>query len=957
MRKNISRAFFLLAVLLCGLSNIGFGQSVNLGDPPVVNFTKKIYKAGTQVWDVAQDDRGVMWFGNNDGLLEHDGNHWRLHRIANRTIVRSIGIGENGLIYAGGQGEFGYFMPDAKGILQYHSLSPLAPETERHFGDVWNIAVRPEGVFFRTDHQLFRYSQGKVQALFPGGSDLRFMGEWAGKLIIQDGSTRIFVFENDQFKPLQSPANFGFGTISAILPYAQDTTLVTTIKNGIYFFDGVSFQPWRTQNDDFLKSNIIFCADMLSDGTIALGTSLNGFITIDRQRRIYHHLNRKSGLQNNTILSLMATDQGGVWLGLDNGISYIDVLSPLTAIFPDGELQGTGYTAQVFNDKIYFGTNTGLYATNWMNYYPPDQRYNFTKIRQTEGQVWSLNVLDNSLLVGHHEGAFEINGLNARQLTHINGIWKFIKIAPDKAIAGYYNGLLLFNKTASGWAFESTISGFNESSRLLATDDQSNLWMGHPYRGIYKIKVQPENSTAQYSFYDTAKGLPSTLDNHLFQMGSGIVVTGEKGIFNYAADQDKFVPDNQFEQYFDANTQIKYLNQDKFGHIWYSTLSEVGLLSIQENTLGKKVIRQPIPELTDKLTGGFPFVLPIDDRNVFIATHQGFLHFNPSSYFSRSKQPLRLVVHEIRLNNNKDSLLYGGNLTPGEITLNADQNSVYCSFSAPDYPGNEFIAYSYMLEGADKKWSDWNTRPDLTFSHLNPGNYTLHLKAKNQHGVESSTVSIPLTILPPWYASSLAYAIYITLFAALMLGLLYRQQRQFKEEKQGLVQLHQQQAQYSQEEINRLENEKLEAEVRHKNEDLASATMHIVQKNEILNSIRDELKKLKHYTAPDSKFNKDISHIIKLIDQDARTDADWEQFSGHFDQVHSDFLKRIGDQYGHLSQNDYKLCAYLRLNLTSKEISTLMGISLRGVESGRYRLRKRLGLDQDVNLTEFLMRF
>ncbi len=240
---------------------------------------------------------------------------------------------------------------------------------------------------------------------------------------------------------------------------------------------------------------------------------------------------------------------------------------------------------------------------------------------------------------------------------------------------------------------------------------------------------------------------------------------------------------------------------------------------------------------------------------------------------------------------------------------------------------------------------------------MHPGSYTFLLKARNQHGIESRALSFHFKIQPPWYASQWAYFVYILLLAGLMGGIIHRQQRRFAKEKRGLVNLHQQQARHSEEAINRLENEKLEAEVKHKNQELASATLHIVQKSEILNAIKDELEKLQNKATSDPKLEREITHIIKMLEQDARTDADWEQFSHHFDQVHSDFLKRLGEQHAHLSPNDYKLCAYLRLNLSSKEIAALMNISLRGVESSRYRLRKRLGLDTEANLTDFLMRF
>lgn len=936
-------------------------QSANLGSPPVLNFPKKVYKAGTQVWDIAQDDHGVLWFGNNDGLLEFDGMHWRLHPLSNRTIVRSVRAATDGRVFVGGQDEFGYFAPEGRGTLTYHSLKPLAPESEQHLGDVWNVAVRKEGVFFRTDHQVFRFHQQKLTALFPPGSNLHFMGEWQGKLMMQDGNARLYVFEQETLRPLEQPADFRLGTISGILPFSPDTTLITTINNGIWFFNGQHFAPWKTQDDHFLKTNIIFCAGMLSDGKIALGTSLNGLVILNRKRQIYHHLNKKSGLQNNTVLSLLAPAQGGLWLGLDNGIDYVDAQSPFSTIFPDGELQGTGYTAQVFEGKIYFGTNTGLYATDWATYYAPGERQRFSMVQHSAGQVWSLNEVDGNLLMGHHEGAFNINGLAATQLTHLQGVWKFVQLSPEYAVAGHYNGLAIFKKTAAHWAFESTLNGLTESSRLLAKDAQGAIWMAHPYRGIFRLRVHPTLHTLSADFFDQRQGLPSSLGNHVFQLGENVVFTGETGVFAFSNESNRFLPDPHFEQTFGPHTRMRYLKQDQQGNIWYATDQETGVLLIESNTLGKKVRRVPIPEWSDKLVLGFPCILPVDAQNVFAATDHGFIHFNPSAYFSPKDSVLRLVLHEVRLKNGTDSVLFGGHLSAlqsmEQVVLSARQNSLVFAFSAPDYPGSEFVRYSHRLEGADSEWSGWSGETDLAFSNLHPGDYVFHLKARNQHGVESGACSFRFTILPPWYASPWAYFLYFLALTGLMLSIIHRQQRRFAREKRGLVNLHQEQARHSEEAINRLKNEKLEEEVRHKNQELASATLHIVQKSEILNSIKGALEKLQYPATSDPKQEKEIGQIIKMLEQDARTDADWEQFSHHFDQVHSDFLKRLGEQHAHLSPNDYRLCAYLRLNLSSKEIAALMNISLRGVESSRYRLRKRLGLDTEANLTEYLMRF
>ncbi|MBN8678683.1 MAG: hypothetical protein J0M29_10695 [Chitinophagales bacterium] len=953
--------FLLLVFWLLCFPEIIYSQSINLGDPPVLNFGKKQYKAGTQVWDIAQDHRGIMWYGNNEGLLEFDGIHWRLHPLPNRTIVRSVRPGKDGKIYVGGQDEFGYFAPDAQGNLQFHSLRNLVQGMDQKLGDIWNIAVRPEGVFFRTDHQAFRYFNGQLTALFPNDTDLHFMGEWKGQLMIQDGTRSLYVFEQDHLRKLDNPGQFSAGTISGIIPLGPDSILVTTIKNGIFLFAGHQFTPWKTQDDEFLKQNIIFCAGKQKDGNLALGTSLNGLVILDKQRRIFRLINKKNGLQNNTILSLFIPERGGIWLGLDNGIDFVDASSPFSTVFPDGELQGTGYTAQVFGDQIYFGTNTGLYTNRWAHYYTPTLRKAFDKVLNSEGQVWSLTNLNGHLLMGHHEGPFEVRSESAQKLANIQGIWKYVIHTPGLALAGHYNGIALFEQVASGWKFRSYLKGLKESSRLLAKDKNNFLWMAHPYRGVFRIKAIPESDSLLVDFFDNRHGLPSAQGNHLYQVGSGVIFTGQTGIYTYVPETNKFVPEPDFTAVFGPNVHIRYLLEAPNGDVWYATDTETGLLRVQNSTLGKKVTKIPIPELNDKLTVGFPFILPVDEHNVFIASDHGFIQFNPSLYFSGQDTVLRLVLHDIRLKNGPDSVLYGGHSGPDghftPIKLSANQNTLMFSFAVPDVPGGEFIQYTHFLEGSAEGWSDWTAETDMVFHNLPPGQYTFHFKARNQHGKESAVQSFQFHIAPPWYASPWAYLVYLLLAVGLFIGIIQRQQQKFAREKRGLVNLHEEQTKVSKEAINRLENEKLEAEVRHKNQELASATLHIVQKSEILNAIHEELEKLKQSAAGSVKLEKEIHQIIKMLEQDARTDADWEQFSHHFDQVHSDFLKRLSEAHAHLSPNDYKLCAYLRLNLSSKEIAALMNISLRGVESSRYRLRKRLGLDTEDNLTDYLMRF
>lgn len=959
VRYTIPVFFSVLSVFLLHPRN-ATAQGVNLGAPPVMNFSRQVFRAGTQMWDIARGSNGVMWFANNDGLLEFDGTHWRLYKIGNGTIVRSVRTGANDNIYVGGQGDFGFFAPDLSGQLRYHSLTDKLEN--RNFTDVWDIEVIDDGVFFRTDEQVFEWKNNQLTPLIADRKTLLFMGKWNNKLLLQDASHALFTLENGVPLQICSGDEIG-GQISAALTLDSGELLITTIKNGIYSLVSGKIQPWKTLNDAFLRDNRIFCATLLPDNNMALGTSFNGLVTLDKQRRIFHHVNKKNGLGNNTVLSLFATPAGSIWLGLDNGAAFADLNSAFSAIFPDGELQGTGYTAEIFNGNIFFGTNTGLFSTTWKPYYQPEEKAAFKRVTGADGQVWNLNLLDNQLLMGHHEGAFSIEGTNADKLTSTRGIWRFIPLSPELALAGHYNGLAIFRKSGNRWSFDKLLTGFTESSRMLAKDADGTIWMAHPYRGIYRLTVNPVQGTCTAEHFGQKQGLPSDLGNHLFKLGEKVLFTGTKGVFEFDARQQRFVSNEKFSQLFGRDVRVKYLNQDQHGNIWYATEHETGVLLIRSDALEKKIRRVPIPELHQKLTEGFQFVLPADSSNVFIATSQGFIHFNPETYWSKDTV-LQLVLSEVRLKIPADSILFGGYGNGlNQVKLSSTQNTLSFSFSAPDHPGGEFITYAFYLEGIEKTWSDWTSKPDATFSHLRPGAYTFHVKARNQYGTESAPVSYSFTILPPWYASGLAYAFYFIILMGIMAGIVYRQQRKFDEEKLNLENQHRLESEQnelrvrrSEEAVQQLQHEKLEAEVHHKTQELASVTMHLVQKNTILINIQEALRRLKSRTNT-PELDKEIGRIIRMMEHDSRVDEDWEHFSQNFDRVHSDFLKRLAEKHDHLSPNDYRLCAYLRMNLSTKEIASLMNISVRGVEASRYRLRKRLNLETDTNLTDYLMRF
>ncbi|MGB8195014.1 MAG: triple tyrosine motif-containing protein, partial [Chitinophagaceae bacterium] len=288
-------------------------------------------------------------------------------------------------------------------------------------------------------------------------------------------------------------------------------------------------------------------------------------------------------------------------------------------------------------------------------------------------------------------------------------------------------------------------------------------------------------------------------------------------------------------------------------------------------------------------------------------------------------------------------------------------NSFHFGFAAPVYGQQSNIEYSYILEGFEDKWADFSKKTEKEYTNIPAGDYTFKIKARNNLGNESAVSSYSFTVLPPWYQTYWALALYVALLA--FCGyLLYRaqkkkfraQQQRHEEEQKRLQYLHQLEMEKAEKELIALRNAKLEAEIQHKTTELASTAMHLVQKGELLGKVKDQMLRLKKGNE-NGKDSDEFKKLIRAISDEDKMDEQWEHFAMHFDKVHSDFLVMLKAKYPKMSANELKLCAYLRMNLTTKEIAQLMNISVRGVEISRYRLRKKLQVPTEVNLFDFLL--
>ncbi|MBK8627095.1 MAG: hypothetical protein IPN86_16485 [Saprospiraceae bacterium] len=965
IRKKIISTVPVLLVILFSFGCIS-AQQTNLGFPSVTNHSKKEMNSGTQTWDITVDNRGYTYFANNGGLLVFDGYIWENHPITNNTVIRSVAVGPDERIYVGGQGDLGYFSPDQVGRLYYTSLISIQNKPIS-FEDVWDIVVNKDGVFFRTDFYVFKYNfKDKLETVFYSENSLLFIGQWRDKLVIQDGRNVLFEFNDNKFSERKKNTIFDKGRISAVINYTNDTLLITTIDKGIFYEANNNYFQWKTKDDNFLRKNIIFTATQFPSGELVLGTSFNGVIILDKERRITQHLNKKHGLQNNTVLSSLVTSDGNVWLGLDNGIDMVDLTGPFRHFFPDESLEGTGYTAKVHDGMLYFGTNTGLYTLPWKKYYDRNEKEKAQLVSGTEGQVWSLNEINDQLLVGHHSGAFAIHKTQSTKFTNIMGVWKFEPISDELALAGHYKGLAMFERIGNTWKFKYQINGFNESSRIIAKDANHNIWVAHPYRGVFMFdKKEILKETTSPIKYTSINSSAKVFRNVFYTLGQDILLDDGKNLYKYNYQTKAADAFNDLKEYLPTQSPLKFLIPDAFGHIWFGNAISTSLL-MKESLFNASFKKYDVNEIAGMLPSGFESVYTIDPQNVIFPSEKGFLFLNPS-HLGYDTVDFKLMLSKVQLHTPKDSTLFTGHkridnqLPSFNIAHFENKISIYLTVNTS---GNkEFVQYSYSLDKG-RNWSEWSNDSQITFTQLPSGKYTLYVKAKKPSGKVSQQIKVNFFIGYPWYRTFWAYSLYISI--CLLFGyILYNKQTQRHEnEKNTLVannklreEEHLVKAEASKDEITRLQNEKLLAELNFKNQELTSFTYHLVNKNELITEITDVVNKLDQKLNDKPDIRKELKQIIKLTEKNIDVDADWQNFIKSFDEVHTNFYKRLNETYKDLSPNDYKMCTYLRMNLTTKEIASLMNISIRSVETNRYRLRKKLDLDSETNLSQFLMNY
>lgn len=913
--------------------------------PPLQNFSPVQYQAENQNWGISQAEDKTIYVANNKGLMNYNGASWSFYPSPNETIIRSVKV-DGDRVYTGCYMEFGFWEKDEFGILQYTSLSKNIALGLAQDEEFWTILTIDEYVIFQSRKRIYIYNLEKNTSSFiDAESEISKIFALEQSVYYQELNEGIFKIE--QGKELLVYDEEVVKTDEVVNIFDKEgELLILTRHRGFYRAKKNYLEKWITPSEELLSEISIYSGIQLRDKSFALGTISQGLIILDENAEYSIGIDEIRGLQNNTVLSVFEDVDQNLWLGLDNGISYVNPKSRLKVFHDNRGIVGSVYTSAILNGYLYLGTNQGLFCKRI------EGDSEFTFIKGTQGQVWSLDQIGETLFCGHHSGTFIVDRNKALKIADIPGTWKIgsIEGQRDLLLQGNYSGLYVLEKFQERWQLRNRIDGFDHSARFFEVLGEE-LFVNHEYKGIFKLELDRDFKAVKKVVNDTTM---IGANSGIVKFKDALYYGFQKGIFKYDPKEGEYKKDSILSKLYDDGEYVsgKMTVDSKDEYLWVFTASNINFIS-GGRLANTPVIRQfPLAANSRNSVAGYESVTGLpEESNYLFGTSWGYITADISKTFDREFKVAISTVKQAGKNTNKADEIFMSPTREGQFKNK--ENNLEIAFHTPEY--NSYIKpkYQYQLLGIYDSWSIWSEESSVLFENLPHGEYSFRVRAKVGDKVSGNTAVYSFEIARPWYSSNMMLLVYfflIVLFSLIVHNIyrLYYRKRQDKLIEENKRQLEFIRLQNEQEMI-KLRNKQLEENFRNKSNELAASTMSILKKNQLLSKVKEQL------LASETDVNT-VKPLINLIDKNLKRNDDWELFKEAFNNADREFLKKLESVHPNLTPNDIRLCAYLRLNLSSKEVAELLNISPRSVEIKRYRLRKKMNLSHEDNLVNYILK-
>ncbi|MAV05228.1 MAG: LuxR family transcriptional regulator [Flavobacteriaceae bacterium] len=908
---------------------------------PIQSFSPDQYNAANQNWDITQSDENDIFFANNDGLLKYNGSRWTTYSSPNGSIVRSIKAVKN-RVYAGLYEDFGYWEKDISGNHIYVSLVNENELTVDNDEEFWNILYYDDWLIFQSYKRLIMYNEVSREIKTFEPSKNIFNSFIVEKRIYYTLSSGLYTIENGNEKLISNDTRLkNRNQYPHILNIFKKDNSILIVTDKLEFLEllpnGNLIDLYSLSTNPLFSGISVFKTIRLKDGGFAIGTVGRGLMLIDKNGNLIKIIDKSQGIINNTILSLYEDSKNNLWLGLDNGISLINSESAFKIYNDSDGILGTVYASKFYKGILYVGTNQGLFYKK-----PLDTK--FKLVPNTSGQVWSLTIINDSLFCGHNNGSFVIERGFASKIENTTGSWTFRKVSESSELIleGGYSGINVLTKKDDKWVVRNKIKGFDISSRLFEVSKNGKIIVSHGYKGIYKLSLSPDFYNLKNVIMDSTVTIGGNAS--LAKFGNEIYYNFSGGFYKYDELKDVFNRDIFLSNLSDKELINGIIINDNNNKLWLFSENYMHYVYKDLMSNENKIKSIIFPEKLRKTV--FENISRIKNEEYIIGTNNGYILFDLEKYFLNSPS-IQLERVEV---SNRNELPFPVTINEG-LKLDYRTNNINFYFNSSNFQKFETVEYQHLLEGYMEQWSSFNEDSNITFSNLRFGDYNFKVRSKIGNTISDDIKSFEFSIERPWYGSNFMIANY-----ALLLGVLFfifnnYYVNFYRKKEEKMIRINQSQLELKEIEkkqaLMSIENEKLSQDIDGKNRELAISTMSMIKKNQFLSKIKSDLK--------EAESSSKISSVIKVIDRHLNNQDDWKFFEEAFNNADKDFLKKVKNYHPSLTNNDLRLCAYLRLNLSSKDIAPLLNISLSSVEIKRYRLRKKMNLSRNEGLTDHLL--
>jgi hypothetical protein len=893
--KKITSYFILF---LTGIFLVSAQIIPEKGVPLLKSFNPMQYHNKGKIWDIKTAPNGMVYMAADKGLLEYDGKTWNSFTGSN-GFTRSVLVVNDSLIYTGSDLDFGVWRKNTYQGFDYSSLYPFQKDLQEISEEFWDVHQLNDDIIFVSSRNIYLY---KNQQLVKIAAPSKFTGNfWLNdSLYFADEKLGMFVFDDFSLQTVfEYPENTKF-EIVGMYEHAKKLIIVTR-DNGLYQFVSGKLNRLEDPLSETLKIAKVFSFEQIGKTQIAFGTVLKGLYIADLNGKILHHVNRHKGLPSNTVLSLHYSKAGKLWLGMDYGATSLNLKNNFTYFFDYRGDFGTGYSALLKDDDFYLGTNQGLYRSNWEGLNNNLEFFRVQIIPDTEGQVWTLENIDNTILMGHDKGLFIVRENTVEKLSDKEGVWSIL-LYKNFLLTGNYNGISIFQKTGNKWSFLKKMDLILGSCNQLILEKENILWVNIPNFGV--IRAVLDN--------DLNPGERLIFPEEIFEGTDAFLLKNESGIQ---------VLTNKFQYvYKDSDRAFSKVTQSKVA-----------------------------PKLEGLLPGIYNSVVLNSDYE-FYPVFNGF-----ALKYLRNNETVELKSNTLTLRkieafrNREEKLIFPGAEVPFSY------NNFRVEYIVPN---QDNVLYQYRLND-ETEWGEWIPENTFDFVGLSPGEHEIRVRALVQGEITEERAVI-LSITSPLYRKWYAYLFYVLLILAIIYVIGTRHKNALKKQKHEMLLKEQNAllllAEEHKQEIMQLEKERLQAEYDQLKHQLKSKTIELAnkardneEKNRLILALKDTCEK--------AQKNPSISKL-KLAEMsrtlDSYLNVEDNTFEIQMDELHQDFFRKLKEQFPALSSNDLRLCAYLKIGLNSKEIAEILNIQPSSSYISRSRLRKKLNLDPEEDLYTFL---